>query len=247
MTGNIGKLGKLSRTLDKRTLRLENYLDLSSLPELPHLCNQYRSMKKLTMLANDKYGDCVIAGLAHRIQAWTSQAAREVVFSDKKVIDTYFDLTGGADVGLNMLATMNWWRKNGFHRHPLGVYAAIDPKNLISVKYAILLFGGILAGFALPKSIDGQAIWDVPVEGLRGDGAPFSLGGHCIDIASWEDDKGFVCYTWGQMQPLTDDFMINYCDEAYVCLSLDYFTLEHKTPQGFYYRDLLSDLGKITK
>ncbi|MHB8084293.1 MAG: hypothetical protein ACYDHZ_00505 [Dehalococcoidia bacterium] len=242
------KLGKLPPDPHRQVklLHLENYLDVPKLPPLPEVCNNYRKLTKLTMEANDRLGCCVIAGAAHRVQSWTAMAAREQIIPEKTVVDTYLKLTGGADTGLCIQAFLDWLRKNEIAGHSFKVYAAINPKNKTSMRFATYLFGGAILGIELPKSIDGQDIWDVPEEGLSGDGAVGSLGGHCTDMASYASDKGYVTYTWGMLQPMTEEFVNTYCSEAYALLSLDFFTAAHRSPEGFYWRDLLSDLSKIT-
>ena len=237
------KLGKLPAIYDSRTLRLENYLNIPKLPPLPDTSDWFAMTTQFPMLANDQYGDCVVAGAAHMIQTWSANSANECFITERKVVDTYLNLTGGVDSGLNMLEFLKYWRQTGIDGHKIGAFAAIDPKNLTSWRYANYLFGGVFSGFALYESattqFNGNKAWDVVKKpGLF-------LGGHCVN-------GGIVTPhllsfgTWGKKQWATVNFVGQYCDEAYAIISLDWFTADHQTPHGFHWKDLLADLKAIT-
>ena len=236
------KLGKLPAVYDERTLRLENYLDVPKLPPLPETSDWFAKTSPFPMGGNDQYGDCVVAGASHMIQTWSANAGKEQVFADKTVIATYLKLTGGADTGLVMLEFLKYWRKTGINcpdgKHKIGAFAAIDPQNLTSWRYCNYLFGGVYAGFNVPQSamdqIDKGKTWSVVK------GSP-TIGGHCVNggIAT----PRLICLgTWGQKQWATVDFVGQYFDEAYAVISLEWFTKTHKTPHGFYWKDLMTDL-----
>ena len=76
-----------------------------------------------------------------------------------------------------MLAALKYWRKSGFDQHKIKVFATIPHDNREIVKASIYLFGGIYVGLQLPKSIEGQEIWEVMPGGLIGDNEPWSWGG----------------------------------------------------------------------
>jgi hypothetical protein len=238
------KLGKLPPVYDSRTLRLENYLNVPELPPLPETTDWFAMMSKPPMLGNDEYGDCVVAGAAHMVQAWSANASREHFIPEKKVVQTYLNLSGGADTGLNMLDFLKYWRKTGLDGHKIGAFAALDPKNLTSIRYANYFFGGVYFGFNLPQSIKGQKVWDVPAGGPVGKGAPGSLGGHCVN-GGVATPRIIKVDTWGEEQTCTVNFVGTYADEAWAIISLDWFTKDHHTPSGFYWRELLAALGRV--
>ena len=241
------KLGKSPATFSKKTLKLASYIDTAKLPPLPDADDNFVKLSRMTMAGNSDYGDCVMAGASHMIQVWSSMAAREVVLPDKTVIDTYLKLTGGQDTGLNVLSFLTWWWKNPIAGHPLAAFVSVDPGNITNLKYGIHLFGGIFTGIELPISAQQQKVWDVPGGGIRGDGAVGSWGGHLTMCGAYDKQANLINYTWGEKQPMTDGFVQTYVDEAYVLLALDWFGKDHKTPDGFAYKDLLSDAGRIRK
>lgn len=235
-------LGKKPAVYDERTLRLENYLNIPKLPPLPETSDWFAKVSKFSMAGNDVYGDCVVAGASHMIQTWSANAGREVLLSDKKVIDTYFHLTGGSDDGLNMLEFLKFWRKTGISGHKIGVFAAIDPKNITSVRYANYLFGGVYFGFMVPKSamdqFDAGQTWEVVP------GSPVE-GGHCVN-GGVATPRMVRVGTWGAEQWATFNFVGSFCDEAYAIISLEWFDKSHHTPSGFHWAELVADLKAVT-
>ena len=238
-------LGKTPATYRESTKRLSAYLDLPKLPPLPAESDWFKKVSKFSMAGNDQYGNCVVAGAAHMVQTWTANAGRhETIIPDKQVIDAYLKLTGGQDTGLNMLAFLDYWQKVGIFGNKIGGYVSVNPRKITQMQYANYLFGGVFTGFLLPLSSQNQAVWEVPVYGPVGRGEPESWGGHCAPIGV-TSPHAYTVSTWGVEQPATPGFVATYSDEAYAILTLDWFTVTHKTPYGFAYRDLLSDLKAV--
>jgi hypothetical protein len=248
----VMKLGKQPAKFDGRTLKLSSYIDTTILPPLPpEGSDWFKKVSLFSMAGNDNFGDCVVASCAHTIQQWTANAGRkETIVSDKKIIDTYFKLTGGVDSGLNMLAFLNYWHKKGVFNNKLDAFVSINPRKPTQVMYANYLFGAVYVGLMLPltakKQLDNKQPWDVPTCGPIGDGEPDSWGGHCVNLGIATPTINVVG-TWGDVQGVTPSFMAMYCDEAYALLNLSWFNVQHRTPAGFAYRDLVSDAQKIGK
>ncbi len=240
------KLGKLPALYDRRTPKLSAYLDIPKLPPLPEESDWFKKVSKFNMGGNDSLGDCVVCSAAHMIQVWSANAGRrEVINPDKKIIDTYLMLTGGQDTGLNMLAFLNYWRQTGVFGNKIGAFVSVNPRKVTQMQYANYLFGGIYVGLQLPLSARGQKVWDVPPGGPVADGEPDSWGGHCVDCGR-ASGTGYSVGTWGAKQLVTPAFMATYADEAYAILTLDWFNVNHKTPNGFAWPDLKADLHRIT-
>ena len=240
-------LGKNPAVFDRRTLKLSAYLDVPQLPPLPAELDWFKKVSKFTPAGNLDYGDCVVAGAAHMRQTWTANAGRhEVITPDQTVINQYLKLTGGQDTGLDLLSFLNHWRQKGiFGGEKIGAFVSVNPRKITQMQYANWLFGGIYLGIMLPVSAQKQKVWDVPSGGPVDDGEPGSWGGHCVDCGR-ASNAGYSVATWGDIQRITPAFMATYADEAYAVLSLDWFNVSHKSPPGFAYKDLLSDLAKIT-
>jgi hypothetical protein len=244
------KLGKDPATFDKRTLKLSSYLDIPKLPPLPpEGSDWFKKISQFNMAGNTDYGDCVVAGAAHMIQTWTVNAGRrEVITPDQTVVAQYLKLTGGQDTGLNMLAFLNHWRKAGiFGDEKIGAFVSVNPRKITQMQYANWLFGGVFLGLMLPISAQREKRWTVPPQGPVGDGEPDSWGGHCVAVGAINSSGEYALSTWGEIQVTSPGFIPVYADEAYAIVSLSWFTTAHKTVHGFAYKDLMSDLAKITR
>lgn len=241
------KLGKLPAKFDGRTLKLSNYLDVPQLPPLPPEGSDWFSkVSQFNMGGNDTLGDCVIAGAAHMRQTWTANAGRrEVITPDKSIITQYYKLTGGQDTGLNMLQTLIHWRKYGLWGDKIAAFVSVNPRKLTQVAYANYLFGGVYLGMELPLAWQDAEVWDMPGGGPTGDGEPGSWGGHCVAAGKVNAD-GVTVSTWGTEILVTPAGML-YCDEAYCIISLDWFNTAHQTPTGLKWKELMADLGEVTK
>jgi hypothetical protein len=252
------KLGRLAPKHDLRTLRLENYMG-TALPEPPQLCAWSRKAAVAWgMMANDRIGDCTIAGAGHAVQAWTANESNETTIADAAIIAAYsavsgYDPTTGAnDNGAVELDVLNYWRKQGIGGHKISAYAAIKPTNHRLVAQALYLFGGVYAGVALPLAAQDQLNagqpWTVPTHGrIRYEYQPGSWGGHAIYLPDYALASGLTCVTWGALQSMSWAWWDAYCDECYAILPVnDWVTGTKQAPNGFDLAALQKDLAAIS-
>jgi hypothetical protein len=99
-------------------------------------------------------------------------------------------------------------------------------------------------GVGLPLSAQEQTTWDLVKGGA--DSAAYSWGGHCTIVCQYDKKGNLYHYTWGEKIKATPAFSVYY-DEAYALLALDWFTTAHKSPDGFAWQDLKSDLNKLAR
>ena len=236
-TDNL-KFGKLPAKHDVRTLHLENYFTPSVvLPTTPDSKIWYDKVSDYGMMLNDQIGDCAIAGPGHFIQTWTANAGKEIIVSDDDILKAYSDIsgydpkTGENDNGCALLDVLNYWRKTGIGGHTIGAFASVNVRNIAMIKAGINLFGGMLNGINLPKTIKGENAWSI-TGSFNGDGAPGSLGGHCTDSFGF-NPKEDINNTWAQNIPATWEFMIVYADERWVVFSNDFINGKGLAPNGF--------------
>src|SRR5208337_5436095 len=104
--------------------------------------------------------------------------------------------------------------------HILLGFADPHPADLLAVRQAISLFGGVYIGLSLPLTAQNQPVWDVTDPTDPG-AAPGSWGGHCVFVPKYDADS-FTCITWGGLQKMTTAFWMEYCDEAHALLSKDW-------------------------
>lgn len=235
------KLGKTTKRIDGRTLKLAKYLP--QLPPIPAGCGWTRAMREIGMLGNDTAGDCVEAGYGHLVESWTANTGSEFVFGDNEVIDSYSSLTGyvpgneSTDRGTDMLTALNYWRQTGLSGHKIKAFAEINPANLDQLRAAIYLFGGAYVGVNLPVACMRSSVWDST-------SGPYA-GGHCIPLLDYCAAGWFWCITWGQIVPCSAGFIQANCDEAYACVSSNFLNRAGETPVGFDLASLNADLAAV--
>ena len=245
------KLGKLAPKLDPRTLQLEDYLDKNQPPPAPTHEDWGTKVQQWGMMGNDVLGDCVPAALAHTVMMMTSDEGHEFIPPDSDVIAFYSAISDyvpgdpSTDNGATCLDALNRWRKVGLDNHTIMAYVALKPGHQYHVESAVYIFGSAYLGLEMPISAQSQNVWDVPPEGLTGDGTPGSWGGHCVPAVAY-GPGGLTVVTWGSLQPMTWAFLKAYCSEAYAVLSADFMNPSKISASGFNLAQLKSDLHKVT-
>lgn len=265
MTSPIGfplrKLGKLPPRQDHRTLCLAHYLGAKrALPTPPPIVdwNTHIAATELGMMQNDQVGNCAYAAQAHAVQTWTANSRSMVTVSDDAVIDAY-KVTGyvpgdsSTDRGTIMLDALNQWRKDGIGGHKIAGYVKVDHHNLLHVRIAVLLFGGLYVGAQLPLSAqDTSKPWIGRRGKLHGDDVPGSWGGHALwkcratssgPMAPMTPGGRFV--TWGAYQPYDWQWWLNYTDEAYAVFGYDWLNAARVAPNGLDVLALEDDLAAL--
>ena len=242
-------LGKLPVKIDDRTLKFEHYLGAQP-PPAPAVENWGTHVSSWGMMGNDTIGDCTTAAAGHMIECWTSDVGSDLVVPDSAVIAAYsavsgYDpVTGANDNGAYCLDVLNLWRKTGIDAHKIMAYAALRPGHQFHMEAAVFIFGSAYLGLEMPISAQSQNVWDVPPEGLTGDGTPGSWGGHCVPAVAY-GPSGVTVVTWGYLQDVTWAFLKAYCSEAYAVLSADFLNAAKVSASGFNLVQLKVDLHKV--
>lgn len=242
------KTGKKAPRIDRRTLKVEDYVDLSVFPGYPKTQKWDHGITDFGMMLNDQLGDCVIAAMGHATQILTANNAGEVTVPDSAVLKGYEDVGGyrpgdpNTDQGCDMLTALNYWRQTGIAGHKIGAFATVNPKNINMVKAVIELFGFIYIGVALPISAQNQRVWKV-ASGPNGQAG--SWGGHCITVPDYSSTEP-TCITWAHLLSMTDGFFEKYTDEAYAVLSPEWVNGQNVAPNGVNLAQLQTDLSMVT-
>jgi hypothetical protein len=247
------RLGKKPARPGAVRFKLTSYTNTASLPSLPAAFGHDAIIgaDAWGMLANDSYGDCVFAGAAHETMLLVGEAGGTVTFTDANVLADYAAVTGfdpakpDTDQGTDMQEAAAYRRKTGIvdadgDRHKIAAYLALEPGNLNHLFLASYLFGAVGIGLQLPASALQQTeqglAWDV-VAGTTID------GGHYVPLVGRQAD-GLHVVSWGAIQRMTEAFLTQYCDEAVAYVSQECL-LDQKSPEGFAYDDLISDLAAL--
>lgn len=245
-----GKLGKLAPKINPKTLQLSKYLG-TAVPAPPNKAwREYKiDPNAWQMFGNDSIGDCTCACIAHMVMLMTAHTGTMVVPTVDDVIGAYSAVSGynpqngTNDNGAAITDVLNYWRTTGIAGHKILGWAQVDQTNITSMKQAIWLFGGIDIGVNLPNSamsqFDSNTSWEV----LPNDGG--IDGGHSIPNFGY-GRTGTNCITWAKRQPMSWDWFLKYCDEAYAVITQDWINqATGKTPSGFDLVTLQADLNAL--
>jgi hypothetical protein len=221
------KLGKNPAKRDKRNIKFAAIL--KKLPAVP-LRWDFDSDIATTpmptpMFLNDELGDCVIAGRAHMTLRfeYLEQRGKILSIDDVKDVLKEYKREGGSMVegqqGLNMLDSLNWWRKKGWKAdgktYSIHAFSELDRDGIDEVKVAIRYLNGAYVGLSLPNSWQDQInrgqSWTV-VPGPNGKPNPHN--GHCVYLCGYTSG-GPVCVNWGRKQTMTWEYLTAYSDEIY--------------------------------
>ncbi len=250
------KLGKHAPKLDARTFQLSNYT--GSLPTPPASKSWVDGITDWPMWLNDVEGDCTIAGANRLRLVWTKNSTGTgVVTSDADTQKAYQAVSGyvpgdeSTDNGANMLDVLNYWRKTGIGGDKIYAFAKVDGRNRTQIEQAIMLFGGLYVGAALPITAQGQTrpggTWSVLAHRGRA-AAPGSWGGHCFASQGWSP-AGLQIVPWGTpdvgLMTMGWNFTGRYVDECYVVLSSQDWAEKTLAPSGFDLATLKADLAKL--
>lgn len=244
-------LGRQPAPPDPRTLRLATYTP--DRPVGPKTADWMRTAGPWPLYRNDRVGDCTVVSCAHQIRAWARYATNTVVeVPEQAVLDTYTQVSGwdprqpDSDTGAVLRDVLNRWRKDGIAGHKIVAYVAVDPRDHDEVRFALHLFGGLIAGLDLPLSAEAQVrrreTWR-PVAGPAG--RPNSWGGHAVHLGR-HDSRFVTATTWGATQRMTWGFVDTYLSELYAVLSDDWLGAAGTSPSGLNLTQLLADLDRIT-
>lgn len=254
-TENI-KLGKKLKVTDVRTFKLAKYLRVAApLPSPPSEVSYVTRVPDWKMNLNDRIGDCVPAAMAHTVQQMTFFSrglSGMIVPTDQDVLTAYQRIGGyipgrpETDNGCDMLTALKYWRRVGIANHKILAFMEINPKNLNEVQTAIWMFGSVFTGLQLPISVQPLDQWIVPDGGTYTSiGRPGGWGGHCVPFFAGSP-LTLTCVTWGMMLKSSHNFWLDYVDEAYVVLSMDWInSVTNLAVNGFNLDQLQNDLSQL--
>lgn len=219
------RLGRNPLRVDPRTIQ---YRTLAPTPWTPppsyDFDTEHGDIFPARMYLNDTYGDCVIVEQANHITRLEKDEQGVILnITDAEVKAEYFAQTGGPDVGLDPIASLNKWRNHGWAAggmlHSIHSWAEVSGQDRRQLQEACIVGRGLQVCARLPISaayqIDAGKPWDL-VSGP--DGEAGSWGGHCVYMKGY--DQTYVrVWTWGKVQLATWRWVAAYCD--FVALAID--------------------------
>lgn len=165
------------------------------------------------LYGNDRWGDCVLAGVANLSSVQAACEGRPGVrFAEADVVDLYHRLSPD-DTGLVEVYTLGGIAKSGFLGVQIPHFAGVDITDQAEVMAAASMFSGLLLGVDLPPDFRDQ--FEAGVFDVSKPGDP-SLG-HAVVVGAY-DGVGPDVLTWGRRVPATWGWWEAYVREAYVLL-----------------------------
>ncbi len=249
-TGTVVRLGRIKPAARPQALRLATFLDRSLVAANP----PPKSVDYLSaaggidqMYANDRYGDCVVAGKFHAAGIWSGNDKQvPIVGTDKEVVNQYFAICGPGDNGCVITEVLNVYKGRGLTMggvaRKIDGYVAVDNTDETEVKVAIHIFGGLCIGFNVPSEwmdVGDGGTWDTPISGRF-------VGGHDVQIIDY-NETGVRLSTWGGTRTMTWRAFKNtrIVDECYAMLSPNWYNEDNVSPGGIMVNDLKTALTAL--
>lgn len=224
------KLGKKRPKFHPKTMFFRHYF--VAVPPAPAVCyfNKRLGQNAWNMYLNDSLGCCAIADPAHHVLLETSYTGKVANPTDAEVLTAYEAVGGyipgnpGTDNGCAMTDVFNYWSTTGIAGSKIAGWVQIDPKNVAHVQQAIYAFGGVHMGVQLPNSAMDQFNAGQPWTVLANDGGV--AGGHAVYVPGYLGSDWICPVTWGQNIQASWAWMLQYCDEMYATISLDWLSTQ---------------------
>lgn len=169
-----------------------------------------------------------------------------------QTIQDYASSTGyvigddSTDNGTDMREGMKYWQKTGIldadgHRHKVGAYIALDPKDWDQLMEAVYIFGWVAMGFDFP-----QSAWQQFDEGGPWDVVPDSPsdGGHAVPVFGRSSLSIAGDVSWARRIGMTRAFYEARNDESWTGVFPDELR-NGKTERGWDLTQLQTELNKL--
>jgi hypothetical protein len=202
-------------------------------------------------LGNNKASCCVFSGPGHMVKMIGQQTGDEITVTEQMVLDAY-SITGYKldpkifDNGFNIRVLLKLWKLFGLYGTKALAYVSINWNDPDEVALASWLGCGVIGGFMLPKTAQGQVdaqgrqLWDVPKGGFPAGQGPNTWGLHCIWCNSVSPNL-VGGNSWGRKVYWTTPWQQQCCEEMWMVLVDKWQMATGRAPNGFAFSDLLAD------
>ena len=218
------KLGRLAPTHAQRMMAppIMDFLT-KPLPVAPPTCDNTTGAP-IGMWDNNKFGNCTFAALANyaAICSHKESTLSSFKITPAMVSKAYFEYTGGKDEGAVETLVLHRAMTAGFdfgYKDPyrIATFVSVPIANVAACKSLMALFNGLYLGVNLPLAAQNQKIWTAP-KNMAGVNVPGSWGGHALLAGNYDLSDLMDLVTWGELQKVEQEWLFNYCTEAYVLL-----------------------------
>lgn len=211
-------------------LKLARLQEAGAIPEHPTTYDSISGWGGWHILGNDSFGDCVgvtwatVRRIVTRLYGTENYPSMDQVLKVYRTQNPNFDPNGSsttngpgsqADGGMDIQTLLELLVKEG---GPDGVkalaFAKVDHTNLEEMKAALALFNFLWIGCLVTQRNEQQFSANQPWDYNPSDR---ELGGHSITGTGYDQDK-FDMETWAKEAALTNLFVSNAVDEAWVVI-----------------------------
>lgn len=236
------KYGKQPAKPDPKLFKLTQFAEPVQLTPAPVGFGHEEIITNWGVLANNRVGDCVIAGGEHETMMFNKIAGRDVSFTDTTAIKDYGAIGGyvegdeSTDNGCDMQTAMIYRRQTGLvdangNMHKIGAYVGLEVGNFNELLKALYVFDAVGIGIECPAYIMDQFNEGKPWD-LNPDGDQTIEGGHYIPVVGYPEQDVVNVITWGEVQKMTRAFYEKFNDESYGFFSEESL-VNGKSPEGF--------------
>lgn len=250
----IGKLGRSAPSRrDLRTAWFSRYASGPGYQAPPPLDDWTGAVSTYTFLGNDRVGNCTRASYGHIIQQRCALLGIPCTLTTDDVNKAYQDGTGwdgvpgsGSDRGDSILNSLVQMRNVGMGGYKARQFGRVNHNDTVEMRAALHLFGALIVGANLPRSVMFDTSWDVGAPGTRSpDDAPGSLGGHAFILTGHQRGKWWAM-PWTTKTTITYSWDDLYIDEAWFVVDDLWVTQNRAAPNGFDLARLEADIAAIT-
>jgi hypothetical protein len=258
------KLGRMPFVRDSRDVMMAKYvdshriLDSAAIPgalswEAWPGPNGRLPARDTDALGNNIAGNCVLVGPGHMVRMVGALTGRsfnvtaDTAIAEYTALTGYNPATGEDDNGATIRTMLKRWKSVGLYGTKIKAFARVNPNNIDEVIAASWLGCGLIGGFELPISAQGQMdakgrqLWSVPSGGFPPAKGPGTWGGHCIWVHT-ASPKLFGGNSWGEPTFWDFPWQQECCPELWVGILEEWALRNGRCPNGFAYQDLLADV-----
>jgi len=215
------KLGKLA-PINRRSINAANFFQIAGVPD--HPTTSVAPALGYPMDRNNEAGDCVVAGLDHALQAIAAQlGVPRTNWPDSKLLQYYQtqnpNFRGWSDAGDEERdggMVIQTFLEFLIKRKEIVAFGRVDVDSPEVLRAATYVGLAIVTGEDLRVAQQSQTTWDYVK------GSP-DWGGHCTCTVGYVPDQQ-TGVSWGQIQPMTDRFVAEQVDEAWMIITQDMLT-----------------------
>lgn len=210
----------LGRNAAKFDPKVPKIMELKLNDVLPVISDDWKKVQYWPMLKNDVIGNCTIASAGHIIEYWNYVGNLSLPTMTDLEAEIIYSICGGykpgdatTDNGCIELDVLNYFQNHGIMAASqlvsLTKFLSVPATSLTQLKSSIHHLGNCYLGYNLPSNALQTNLWSV-------DQTATIEGGHAIPAVGYDDEQKLIyIVSWGEVVPVTYDFHLKYCEEAW--------------------------------